>query len=151
MIGRIAISVVSAALWTQSAEAQQTSTLCSFTAGPRAGSFQDYVGRPPAPVGMPCQDGQGSFGVVMPANDPSVAIQLPAPRAAQGAPTSTICRFTAGPRSGTSFDYAQFGVAPLPVGSPCHDGSSSTGTVDAGTAAASMSTICRFTRGPLAG
>lgn len=43
--------------------------------------------------------------------------------------TSTICRFRSGPRAGTSFDYAAFGMAPIPVGGPCNDGVASQGVV----------------------
>jgi hypothetical protein len=43
----------------------QMSTICRFTAGPRAGSTQDYAPMAPIPVGSPCHDGQGSTGVVV--------------------------------------------------------------------------------------
>lgn len=42
---------------------------------------------------------------------------------------STVCRFHSGPRRGTSFDYAAFGMAPIPVGGPCNDGVASQGVV----------------------
>jgi tetratricopeptide (TPR) repeat protein len=42
--------------------------------------------------------------------------------------TTTICRFLQGPRAGTIFDFAPFGVKGIPVGSPCTDGAGSTGT-----------------------
>jgi hypothetical protein len=41
---------------------------------------------------------------------------------------STVCRFTAGPRAGTSFDYRAT-WQPLAVGTPCLDGIGSTGVV----------------------
>ena len=44
------------------------------------------------------------------------------------AQVSTVCTFTAGPRAGSSVDYAAT-WAPLPVGSPCLDGMGSTGMV----------------------
>ena len=43
----------------------QTSTLCRFTQGRRAGQTQDYAPMAPIPVGSNCQDGQGSTGVVV--------------------------------------------------------------------------------------
>jgi hypothetical protein len=43
----------------------ETSTLCRFTAGRRAGETQDYAPMAPIPVGSFCQDGQGSTGVVV--------------------------------------------------------------------------------------
>lgn len=42
---------------------------------------------------------------------------------------STVCRFRSGPRAGTSFDYAAFGMAPIAVGGPCNDGVASQGVV----------------------
>jgi len=130
--------------------ASQTSTLCRFTAGPRAGETQDYAPMAALPVGTACQDGAGSSGVVV------------APDAGQrpGGGTkpqmSTLCKFTAGPRAGQTQDYAP--MAGIPVGSPCQDGAGSTGTVIApdagqkgGGAKAQMSTLCKFTAGPRAG
>jgi hypothetical protein len=43
----------------------QKSTLCRFTAGPRAGQDQDYAPMAPIPVGSNCQDGRGSTGTVV--------------------------------------------------------------------------------------
>ena len=70
---------------------------------------------------------------------------------------STLCRFTAGPRTGQTQDYAP--MAPIPVGAPCHDGQGSTGVVVAagagsqsqGGAAGPLSNTCKFTTGPRAG
>ena len=39
--------------------------------------------------------------------------------------------FLEGPRAGTSFDFAQFGIKGIPVGAPCTDGAGSTGTATA--------------------
>src|SRR5215510_10274090 len=66
----------------------QTSTLCSFTSGPRAGQTQDYAPQAPLPVGTPCQDGNGSTGTVVAA--PSGGNT----RGGAGGATSTLCRFT---------------------------------------------------------
>jgi hypothetical protein len=45
--------------------AAQVSTVCTFTAGPRAGSSVDYAATwAPLAVGTPCLDGMGSTGLV---------------------------------------------------------------------------------------
>jgi hypothetical protein len=94
----------------------QVSTVCTFTAGPRAGTAIDYSATwAPLPVGTPCLDGMGSTGYVG-GN----------PRRAGG--MSTVCYFTAGPRAGSSQDYSAT-WAPLAVGTPCLDGMGSTGVV----------------------
>jgi len=48
-------------------KAVKLSTVCLFQSGPRVYQTQDYAGMAAAaPVGTPCQDGMGSFGVVVP-------------------------------------------------------------------------------------
>jgi hypothetical protein len=97
--------------------AAQVSTVCTFTAGPRAGTSVDYAATWAAlAVGTPCLDGMGSTGYVGGGN----------PRRTVG--MSTVCYFNSGPRRGTSFDYAAT-WAPLAVGTPCLDGMGSTGVV----------------------
>jgi hypothetical protein len=137
-----------------SAFAQQTSTVCSFTRGPKAGTTHDYAPMAPLPVGTSCWDGVSSYGVVG---------NSPAPISNQ---MSTVCSFTRGPKAGTTHDYAP--MAPLKVGSSCWDGVDSYGTVIAGSSThtppqaianpqsqpspqSQMSTVCSFTRGPKAG
>ena len=68
------------------------------------------------------------------------------------AQVSTVCTFTAGPRIGTSVDYAAT-WAPLAVGTPCLDGMGSTGYVGGGNPrrTVGMSTVCHFTAGPRRG
>ena len=102
------------------------STLCRFTNGPRAGQVQDYAPMAPLPVGTPCHDGQGSTGVVVGAGGGMPQGGMPQGGIPQGG-VSTLCRFTNGPRAGQVQDYAP--MAPLPVGTPCHDGQGSTGVV----------------------
>jgi hypothetical protein len=126
--------------------AQQTSTLCHFEKGPRAGQTQDYAPQAPLPVGTPCQDGQQplSTGHVV----------------ADGGQTSTLCHFEKGPRAGQTQDYAP--QAPLPVGTPCQDGqqplssghvvaSGNGGGGNAGGGGGQTSTLCHFEKGPRAG
>ena len=97
--------------------AAQTSTVCTFTAGPRAGTSVDYSATwAPLPLGTPCLDGMGSTGYVG-AGDPTRTVGM-----------STVCYFTAGPRAGTSIDY-RASWSPLAVGTPCLDGMGSTGVV----------------------
>jgi|SRR5579862_4793101 len=97
--------------------AAQVSTVCTFTAGPRTGTSVDYAATWSAlPVGTPCLDGMGSTGYVG-AGNPHRTVGM-----------STVCHFTAGPRRGTSFDYAAT-WSPLAVGTPCLDGMGSTGSV----------------------
>jgi hypothetical protein len=94
---------------------KDTSTLCRFDRGPRAGQTQDYAPMTPLPVGRGCQDGAGSTGWVVAPGSPSQK------------DTSTLCRFDRGPRAGQTQDYAP--MTPLPVGGSCQDGAGSTGQV----------------------
>jgi hypothetical protein len=71
---------------------------------------------------------------------------------AEAQAVSTVCTFTTGPRTGTSYDYAQIGWQPLTVGTPCLDGAGSTGYVGGvATPAKRVSSVCHFTAGPRAG
>jgi hypothetical protein len=146
-----------------SSQSSGLSTICKFTAGPRAGTTQDYAPRDPAPVGSLCYDGQGSTGFVV-----SGGGQTYDPTDGMSGEMSTLCKFTNGPRAGQTQDYAP--MAPLPVGAPCHDDQQSTGfVVSASTplggrpnlspspspsplkSPGGLSTICKFTAGPRAG
>ncbi len=74
--------------------------------------------------------------------------------ASQAQTMSTLCTFDSGPRAGETQDYAP--KAPLPVGSPCHDGAGSTGKVVAAGGTPTLggggkSTLCKFDSGPRAG
>jgi predicted hydrocarbon binding protein len=127
------------------ASAQNTSTICKFTSGPLAGTTHDYAPMAAIPVGSPCTDGAASNGVVI------------AKRGSGLGGMSTICKFTSGPLAGTTHDYAP--KPAVAVGSPCTDGAASNGVVIAkpgnsgngGSGSGGMSTICKFTSGPLAG
>ena len=139
--------------------AQQTSTLCSFNQGPAAGTTHDYAPLDPLPVGSPCNNGKGSTGTVIARspNPPAAAVTY----ASMSQQTSTLCSFSQGPASGTTHDYAP--LDPLPLGTACNDGRGSTGTIiarppepspnTASTAAGSheTSTLCKFNAGPLTG
>lgn len=155
-----------AAGWTQAREQTQPnppvmgqagqsglSSTCRFSQGPRAGQTQDYRGQvQPIPVGSPCTDGQGSYGVAIP--DGSGGGSGPG-----NGQLSSTCRFSQGPRAGQIQDY-RGQVQPIPVGSPCTDGQGSYGMAipDAsgggsapGSNSGQLSSTCRFSQGPRAG
>lgn len=123
MVWNVAIRGIAAIIlilvWVKPAIAQQGSAICHFINGPRAGHTIDFTGRPLVtlgPIGTPCQDGLGSYGVL-------VDSVLPTPT------VTTICLFSVGPRAGQSFDFAGMpGVQPVPVGANCQDGIGSFGT-----------------------
>ena len=104
----------------QKSVAQQFSTICEFTSGPRAGTRVDYAPRQAVPVGSTCLDAAGSTGTVV--SKESASQQKPVAQQ-----FSTICEFTSGPRAGTRVDYAPRQA--IPVGSTCLDAAGSTGTV----------------------
>ena len=124
---------------------QQMGTICKFTAGPRAGDSQDYSPMQ-APLNAPCQDGSGSTGTIV--------ASAPKAETAVNRQMGTVCKFTAGPRTGTTQDYAPM-QAPLDM--PCSDGSGSSGTIIAAPPVAQASdspqtgSACKFTSGPKAG
>lgn len=107
------------------------SSTCRFTGGRRQGQVQSYVGRvTPIPVGSPCHDGLSSYGVAVADGTLSGtgASTTGGSQAGQtgAAGMSSTCSFTHGPRSGEVQSYVGR-VRPIPVGSPCHDGISSSG------------------------
>ena len=113
--------LLSAGMWTAvslSPSHAQTNltTVCHFTVGPRAGSTFDFAsfGARPIPVGSACTDGNLSSGVAVPAVSPPT----PVPGFQPGANMTTVCQFNSGPRAGTAFDFAPFGV-------PAHSGGES--------------------------
>lgn len=113
--------------------AAEDSTLCKFTRGPRSGQVQDYAPMAPIPVGSSCQDGAGSYGIVISADEPETANRTGVgpdggtEGGSQQRRTSTVCYFTDGQQAGQSRDYAP--MQALPVGTPCQDGVGSTGVV----------------------
>lgn len=126
-------------------------TLCRFTNGARAGSVIDFApyGAQPIPVGSPCQDGGGSYGVAVARTG-----QVPGSTPGSTPPSTmtTVCQFNNGPRSGTQIDFAPYGVQPIPVGSPCQDGAGSSGIAIAGSGTnTNTTTVCQFNSGGRAG
>jgi hypothetical protein len=99
----------------------EITTLCRFTVGPRLSQIQDYAPMQGIPVGSPCQDGMGSYGMAAASAENSRRVN---PIAAQ---ITTVCQFTGGPRQGQVQDFAPYGIPGIPVGSPCQDGMGSYG------------------------
>jgi hypothetical protein len=142
---------------------------CRFHAGPRAGQTQDVPAEQNASsarIGGTCSDGASSIGTLVPSSTDSrdAAVDAGA-AAAPGTALTSICQFSAGPRAGEIVDFAKAAdMRPIPVGSACSDGASSSGTAIAaptstgatpwssgaiGSPGAS-STICQFMSGPKA-
>jgi hypothetical protein len=112
---------------------------CTYKDGPRAGQTVDYTGAPGAisvPIGSRCADMQGSSGS-------AVAQEMGREQShrfymSPGAPVawgssgalnpgfSLSCRFTSGPRAGTTTNFSGvLGAQPAAIGAPCADGASS--------------------------
>jgi len=106
----LAFGLASSPAWSQG----YTMT-CHYLTGPRAGQTQNFTGVPgvsPIPVGSPCTDLYGSYGVGI----------------AEAGRMTLTCQFTSGPRAGQAQSYAGVpGVSPIPVGAPCSDLQGSTG------------------------
>ena len=99
---------------------KKMSTLCYFTSGPLRGDTVNYAPKSPLPIGTACSDGEKSRGRV-------VAEAAGDSDSDTASDESTLCRFTSGPRSGETQDYAP--MAPLKVGTRCNDGQESYGRV----------------------
>lgn len=136
------------------AQAAGLTTVCQFTSGPRTGTSFDFatLGIQGIPVGSPCTDGQGSNGSAVGGGT------------AGGVPPTgnltTVCQFTSGPKSGTTFDFAPFGVQPIQVGLPCTDGQGNSGISIASMSGgggynaapnSGVTTRCAFSSGPKSG
>jgi hypothetical protein len=133
-------------------------TVCQFQSGPRAGTTFDFatLGIQGIPVGLPCTDGQGSSGIAIAPGASGASGTLPP---VSGGLT-TVCQFTSGPRTGTTFDFAPFGIQPIQVGLPCTDGQGSNGVAIAGASSpggynvpthGQLTTKCSFSSGPRTG
>jgi len=131
-------TIVASAPIGETAVNQQMGTVCKFTSGPRAGATQDYAPMQ-APVDMSCTDGAGSSGTI-------VASATPPETQESGSPqTGSVCKFTSGPKAGSTHDYAPMHA---PLNTACDDGAGSSGVI---IAALPMGTVCKFTSGPKAG
>lgn len=118
-----------------------TSRTCKFNAGTRSGQVQYYPAAKPISIGSPCEDGAGSFGLVV-ADSPQ--------RVAQAGKTSRTCKFDRGTKAGRSQFFA--GATPIALGAACNDGAGSTGIAVADAVAAQpTSRTCSFTTGPRKG
>ena len=134
-------TIVASAPIGETAVNQQMGTVCKFTSGPRAGATQDYAPMQ-APVDMSCTDGAGSSGTI-------VASATPPETQESGSPqTGSVCKFTSGPKAGSTHDYAPMHA---PLNTACDDGAGSSGVIIAATPKPPMGTVCKFTSGPKAG
>jgi len=168
-----AVVLASSNLWIDPVQAAQaapqvgTSFTCQFENGPRSGQSESYaiMSGPPISAGVPCTDGQGSTGVVIPerpVQPPVVVPSPPPPIVPPGSPreeTTFTCRFDSGPRAGQTQNYAGVtGIRSFPVGAPCTDGQGSTGIAISEPPvppplppAPPTSFTCQFNNGPRAG
>ncbi len=138
----------------ETAVSGQMGTVCKFTSGPRAGATQDYTPMQ-APVDMPCTDGSGSSGTIIAtaeaadapdtATTPDTATAPDTAAAPASSPTGTVCKFIAGPKAGTTHDYAPVHA---PLDTPCDDGIGSSGVI---VSTSATGTVCKFATGPKAG
>lgn len=126
----------------QAAEPQKpvaNSSICTFDAGPQAGSTNQLPETELAAVGSPCQDSAGNKGVIVAPDTPLTK----APTAAGGAtagnpsqaavpepvstslsdrsgkPISRICTFKTGPNAGATHELPRAKLQT--IGSTCHD------------------------------
>jgi hypothetical protein len=132
MAGAVSVTAIGAA-----AQAQPVLTqTCHFKHGPRAGQTIDFSGAPrviSVPLGNRCADMQGSNGVAVAqsrerAQGPGRFYGSPGlPSTGEIPPgASLICRFTSGPRAGSTLNYANtLGAQPVAIGAPCADGPNS--------------------------
>lgn len=112
---------------------------CRLDSGPRAGSSFDFTGTAefPAQAGSTCSDMAGSSGVALAPEIAGQPGQNPTRRQGLGRyyqqgpvtrESTWTCRFTRGPRAGTSYDFSMIaGSVAAPVGSGCSDRAGSTG------------------------
>lgn len=110
--------------------ARELTSICQFSAGPRAGEIVDLArisDAAPVSVGSPCADG-ASTGVAIapPTGSGLTPWSNPIPSGSAAAP-STICQFMSGPKAHGWHDYAP--LFPAAVGSSCRDGIGSAGIV----------------------
>jgi hypothetical protein len=127
---------------TQAAQPQKpvvTSSICTFDAGPHAGSTSQLPETALAPVGSPCQDTAGNKGIIVAPDTPLTAgskkhsgansgdiAQAETPATPSGPaqgdnfkPTSRVCTFNKGPLAGATHRLPR--DQPQAIGEPCHD------------------------------
>jgi hypothetical protein len=127
----------------------ETTSICRFTSGPRAGQIQDLSAMPgatPIRIGASCSDGASSTGTAIapsgrsteePQTEPTATIptadaaekpwSTATATAGAGRAVSTICQFLSGPKAHGWHDYAP--LSPVALGSSCQDGIASVGIV----------------------
>ena len=120
-------------------QAADSTKICHFTSGARAGSTVDFSRTPginSAPVGSRCGDMMGSNGVAVAPQTPrelgpGMFYRTPGAPVGlnkEGRPTAGYtrwCHFTSGPSAGSSFNFSNvLGATPIPIGAACSDGAS---------------------------
>ncbi|HQT38653.1 MAG TPA: hypothetical protein PK231_04450 [Acidocella sp.] len=116
-----------------------TSLTCQYTTGRKAGLTQSFVGIPnmqPLPVGAPCTDRVGDYGITIAdffSTTPMTGVKPlndnPAIPVFSGA--GLACHYLVGDRAGQTQSFAHLpGVSPLPPGTPCTDGMGSGGITE---------------------
>jgi hypothetical protein len=112
------------------ASSRELTSICQFSAGPRAGEIVDLArisDAAPIAVGSPCADGASSgIAVADPNGSGSTPWSSPIPSGSPAVP-STICQFMSGPKAHGWHDYAP--LSPAALGSSCRDGIGSAGVV----------------------
>jgi hypothetical protein len=123
-----------------------TSSICTFDAGPSAGSTSQLPETDLGPVGSPCQDTAGNKGILVAPDTPLTkrskagaraeggnAAQPATPTPASGsaadqnAQASRICTFKTGPHAGATHELPR--AQPQAIGSPCHDRKGDSGSI----------------------
>ncbi|MDE8348326.1 MAG: hypothetical protein POG74_02410 [Acidocella sp.] len=116
-----------------------TSLTCEYITGRKAGYIQSFVGIPnvrPLPVGAPCSDRMGDYGVSIADFFHPVAFSTINPLNDNvSAPLSSgvglSCHYVVGDKAGQIQSFAHVaGVTPLPPGTPCTDGMGSGGITE---------------------
>ena len=123
-----------------------STSVCTFDAGPLAGSTVQLPETQIGVVGGPCHDDAGNKGVLVapdtpitarggrrtPRDKPGEAASAPALTQAAAEPaadqaSSRICKFTAGPLAGAVHELPR--AQPHPIGTACHDLRGNSGSI----------------------
>ena len=131
-----------------------TTSICTFDAGPQAGTTVQLPETELGPVGGPCHDNAGNKGVLVapdtpitarggrrtprdkpgepstvssPTATPSQTLAATPSATAEDAPRSRVCKFSFGPLAGSVHSLPR--ATPQLIGKPCHDLRGNSGTI----------------------